>query len=138
MRFYLPGRIPVDLWVDAALNIVKVDGALITPEKKSETTRKTPHEDPRIMSSDLGAVTKTREDGTVEIVSIDEKTKSIMPFFTDRPCWFSGCEELREKYRAEIEKVEKAAQDKKQPCRGCDKGEIMRKYITILRGLDLT
>ena len=49
-------------------------------------------------------------------------SKDIIPFFVDSsPCWFRGCEELREEYRAELEKLG-------TNCPGCQRGALMRKF----------
>ncbi len=57
------------------------------------------------------------------------KTKLIMNFFNDNmPCYFSGCEEMRLAYKQEIAALGEG-------CRECDKGEIMRAYMTALQKL---
>ena len=48
--------------------------------------------------------------------------QEIIPFFVDSsPCWFPGCEELREEYRKELEKLG-------SNCPGCQRGALMRKF----------
>jgi hypothetical protein len=138
MRVYLPGRIPVTLWVDRKLNVTRVEGATITPSEASSDGRQLPQDDERLLSSDLGMRVERNEDGGMTLKSIDGKTREIMPFFSKVPCWFRGCEELRAKYEAEVEAKIDAATQEGRECRDCETGEVMRKYIRILRGTDLT
>ncbi len=45
--------------------------------------------------------------------------------FTSAPCWFEGCEELRQAYHAELEKLGGTG------CKGCEKGPLMQKYLKL-------
>ena len=48
--------------------------------------------------------------------------QDIIPFFVESsPCWFPGCEELREEYRKELGKLG-------SNCPGCQRGALMRKF----------
>jgi len=52
----------------------------------------------------------------------------IMPFFSkETPCFFDGCEEMREAYYAELQSRGGDG------CPGCVRGAINRKYIQLVR-----
>jgi len=78
---------------------------------------------PQPQSKDMGVTYETKPDGTRIITGIDDRTKQAMSFFTDAPCWFEGCEELRTQYKKDLE-----AQQSGTGCKTC-KGAIYRKYI---------
>lgn len=49
-------------------------------------------------------------------------SKDVIPFFAETsPCWFKGCEELREEYQRELGKLGKG-------CPECNRGPLMRKF----------
>lgn len=55
--------------------------------------------------------------------SVPESEAEVNRFFVlSVPCWFKGCEELREEYKKALDD---ASQDNK-PCTNCKKGAIMR------------
>lgn len=56
-------------------------------------------------------------------------------FVPSEPCWFQGCEEMREKFAADIAALEKAAADAGTVCRDCDKGVVQARYLAILRDM---
>lgn len=58
--------------------------------------------------------------------SIPDSTKRDIKFFSDSPCWFEGCEELRTQYQDELTKLESAN------CKSCEKGALIRKYLKLL------
>lgn len=59
---------------------------------------------------------------------ITDEVKHNMRFFSDHtPCWFPGCEKLRESYKAELAKMEANGD-----CKGCEKGALIRKYIQLV------
>jgi len=60
-------------------------------------------------------------------VSVDNR-QNIKFFTSSTPCWFKGCEELRESYTKEIEALEKRTGCKT----GCGKGPIMQKYLQLV------
>jgi hypothetical protein len=51
----------------------------------------------------------------------------IMPFFGSGPCFFDGCDKLREAYKAELEKMGG------EKCTACARGSLNRKYIAIVK-----
>ncbi len=57
---------------------------------------------------------------------ISTQDRQHIKFFSkSAPCWFEGCEELREEYAEEI-----AALEAKTGCKaGCNKAPIMEKYL---------
>lgn len=60
-------------------------------------------------------------------VHIPEVEKEAIKVFVDSvPCWFDGCEKLRQEYKKELE------DNKLEPgCSSCKKGAILRKYLKI-------
>lgn len=65
--------------------------------------------------------------GTLVIRSVSAEERKILGFFTDTtPCWFPSCEELRAKYKAEIDALAPG-------CPGCQKGAVIRKYQDLVR-----
>lgn len=59
---------------------------------------------------------------------ITDEVKRNMRFFSDHtPCWFPGCDKLRESYKAELAKLESEGE-----CKGCEKGAVIRKYIQLV------
>ncbi len=57
----------------------------------------------------------------------------LMKFFSPTTeCWFEGCTEMREAYTKEIEALEAAAAAAGTECRECDRGAIVRRYLTRL------
>ena len=56
--------------------------------------------------------------------NITEIQRRDVRFFGETPCWFEGCEELREAYKAE-----KAALEAKPDCKNCETSALMRKYF---------
>jgi hypothetical protein len=70
------------------------------------------------------------KDGPTTIIkSIPASEQELFKFFTDTPCWFAGCEDLRKAYEAEIEDAGG------ESCTGCQKGAITRKYVPQVRAL---
>jgi len=72
---------------------------------------------------DLGVTYSTDEQGRRTISNVDDRTKQALSFFTDAPCWFEGCEELRARYQEE-----RAEQESETGCRTCV-GSLYRKYM---------
>lgn len=74
----------------------------------------------------------TLPDGTVVrknslmINSIPEEFQELLSFFLDdQPCWFTGCEDLRELYHAEL--------GEDASCTSCHKGALIRKYTELAK-----
>lgn len=63
----------------------------------------------------------------------DPDVPGYSPLFSDAPCWFEGCAELRAAYNKEIEDEVALAKVEGRPCTSCDQGAIRRKYIAIMR-----
>lgn len=62
-------------------------------------------------------------DGRRQVTQIDPQTQRAYQFFLpDNPCWFDGCDELREEY-------EQAVEARGSDCPACKKGELIRKYL---------
>ena len=60
------------------------------------------------------------------IKSVPPEEAELNRFYTLQiPCWFGGCEELREEYKAAIEKARKGPDG---TCTDCEKGAIMRMF----------
>lgn len=74
----------------------------------------------------------TLPDGTVVrknslmISSIPEEFQELLSFFLDeQPCWFTGCEDMRELYKAEL--------GEDASCSSCQKGALIRKYTELAK-----
>lgn len=65
--------------------------------------------------------------GTITPAQVTDEVKRDIRLFTNSPCWFDGCEELRQQYEAEIAEMLKANPN----CKGCEKGAVMRKYLAL-------
>lgn len=62
----------------------------------------------------------------VVIKSIPEEELELNRFYTLQiPCWFTGCENLREEYKAALDK---AGNKHDGTCTDCEKGAIMRMF----------
>lgn len=86
-------------------------------ERDGKRQRYALHLDDRMTVKSLQRVDDTQPANVKSPVS-----KDIIPFFVDSsPCWFEGCEELREEYRKELEKLG-------TNCPGCQRGALMRKF----------
>lgn len=58
--------------------------------------------------------------------SISDEARELMQVFNmSQPCWFKGCEELRQQYKAEKEA---------SGCKTCQ-GAIMRKYMALAKAM---
>ena len=73
----------------------------------------------------------------VHVVSgnVPQSTQNMLQFFQlDQPCAFLGCAEMRTSYAKELEELEN------QPggCRDCDRGELIRKYMTVMQKRGVT
>jgi len=54
---------------------------------------------------------------------VSAEDREALAFFSKHaPCWFAGCEELREQYQKELDALP-------ADCPGCQEGALMRKYI---------
>lgn len=52
----------------------------------------------------------------------EEDARRMKLFIDEVPCWFSGCEEMRRSYAADLERLP-------PDCPGCEIGKIMRRYL---------
>ena len=76
--------------------------------------------------SKRGAALQKSEHHTPIVVT--EEMKKNMRFFSEHtPCWFPGCESLREAHQNELQALEAEA-----PCSDCDKGALVRKYLKLV------
>jgi hypothetical protein len=58
-------------------------------------------------------------------VTVDPAMQKQFKFFSkENPCWFAGCEELRNAYAAELAELEKDPN-----CPDCDKSKLINKYL---------
>jgi hypothetical protein len=59
---------------------------------------------------------------------VTDEVKRNMKFFSEHsPCWFEGCEKLRELYKKEVTELESNGN-----CQGCQKGAVIRKYLQLV------
>lgn len=58
---------------------------------------------------------------------IPQVEKDALKVFIDSiPCWFNGCEQIREAYNNELKRT---ADSKQSKCSDCKKGPVLRKYL---------
>lgn len=69
-------------------------------------------------------ISRPPEGGTLFVPS--EEDKRNIRLFGNDPCWFPGCQELRDQYQQELE-----AREKEGECKKCEKGTLMRKYLRL-------
>lgn len=69
----------------------------------------------------LGGVAGEQQRAT----TVTPELQRNMQFFGEGPCWFDGCDEMREKYHEEMDALE----NRPGGCRNCDKGALIRKYL---------
>lgn len=68
---------------------------------------------------------------TIIVTSVPALESKVNKFFSPyTPCFFEGCEELRERYKDALEKAGMT-----EECTGCQKGAIMRKFEPEVRAL---
>jgi hypothetical protein len=60
---------------------------------------------------------------TLSANTISDKLRIVTPFFSEAPCWFDGCAELRANYQKELELMRTDPN-----CPECAEGDLMRKY----------
>jgi hypothetical protein len=74
--------------------------------------------------------TEKNEEGVSVVTGVSPQFQEMMKFFSlDTPCFFEGCEEMREKYKKDLDKLGGDG------CKGCKKGALIRKYIPFLKRL---
>jgi hypothetical protein len=67
-------------------------------------------------------------EGKMVIDKVPTREAKIMTFFSpSSPCWFTGCEELRQEYYKELAKIDTPG------CPQCMKGSLIRKYQDKIR-----
>lgn len=58
---------------------------------------------------------------------IPQVEKDALKVFIDSiPCWFNGCEQIREAYNNELKRT---VDSKQSQCSDCKKGPVLRKYL---------
>ena len=57
----------------------------------------------------------------------------VIPFFGFGPCWFDGCEKLREEYRREKDDMTKKAEEQGGQCSDCDLAALQAKYRRLVK-----
>ncbi len=62
--------------------------------------------------------------GGFKLVASSALQQNLRFFEEENPCWFEGCEELREAYRKEL-----AAMEEDPECSGCEKNKLKVKYL---------
>ena len=66
--------------------------------------------------------------GTRVLSHVSELDKQAMGFFVPgKPCWFPGCEGLREAYGAAL--TQAAAKQGQRECKGCARTAVMRAFL---------
>jgi hypothetical protein len=97
------------------------------PEKLLKSAKKVVLMD----ATNVDGVKVTNVDGRKVIDSVDQRVVNMMPFFNFKePCFFEGCESLREEY---LNEVKKAGGDEK--CSSCQFSGLMRKYMKLMQKL---
>jgi hypothetical protein len=62
------------------------------------------------------------------IKEVSDVDKEVFRFFSPhQPCWFEGCEKLREQYQAELDKRGGSA------CPSCEKGVVIRMFVPKIK-----
>lgn len=76
-----------------------------------------------------GSVIKKK---TIMIKSVPPLQRDLARFFasTESPCWFSGCEEARAKFKEAIE-----AAGGENGCKGCTRGRIIQQFTPLVEKL---
>lgn len=65
---------------------------------------------------------------SITVTDIPKEELEVNRFFSlSTECWFGGCEELREQYKAAL------AEENPDGCTGCQKGAIMRMFESKVR-----
>ena len=60
---------------------------------------------------------------------VSPEEQELFKFFSDHSeCWFDGCEEMRKKYKEELDKLP-------PNCPNCQKGALIRKYKEKIKPL---
>lgn len=77
-----------------------------------------------ISEKDLGPV-----ESPVKPSGVSDNPDVYRFFSPSSPCWFEGCEELRERFDAEVQEAQSRAGE---ACSGCLRGPIIRKYVPLV------
>lgn len=81
----------------------------------------------KLWQKEMGIETKDGPNGENIIVGYNPVLLETMKFFKkEEPCFFPGCEELREQHARELE-------SKGAECPSCVKGELQRKYMVLVK-----
>jgi len=110
---------------DAETLVFHIDTAEET--SSARLSAKTSLNDPK----DTKAKVEKSDSSEAKPVSLDRNTKELFKFFSPSvPCWFDGCEELREQYKNEKQKL----LDKHDGnCPACAEGQLVNKYLAIIK-----
>lgn len=131
-------KVPQKLLLDENNVVVGTDSSVEestkTPEQLLEEAKKLSQKKSSEVSDFLtanGVEFDTSGDGKAarKIKSAPPEFLEVFKFFSEHtPCWFEGCEELREQYNKELE-------DLGDDCKECDKGALIRKYHAKVRSI---
>lgn len=80
-----------------------------------------------------GVVLQRDAQGVMRPIVSDKAQRDMQLFVPSVEPWFEGCAELRAEYNAEL-----AVMEAKGDCKGCEKGELIKKYLHKLAKLDTT
>lgn len=89
-------------------------------------TEEIPMPGEEVPSSIAGVEAVRGANGEVRVLSVSPEAQRVLSFFTEAPCWFPECEDLRQKYKAELK-----AQGTDN-CVDCRNGPIIRKYQALV------
>jgi hypothetical protein len=124
------GETQLVLYLDAERNLVYASNPEALAEwaklrnrlpEKSQPAQAAPGELP-------GVRFRIDPDGTKVIESVDAITQQAMTFFTDAPCFFEGCAELRAAYERDLERIT----DSQGNCSDCGAGRLNLKYVPLV------
>lgn len=116
--------IPIEIRFDS-------DHMLISMEEQDtvqESHYKRARERMRIASDNQAQNLIIKNNSQAKVIRPSEEDRTIMPFFSmETPCWFDGCEDLREEYKSRLEDMGGVA------CKNCDKGRLNKEFITRVK-----
>lgn len=127
------GRVTVFTDADRVIHTI-VNGELLLPIL--QPTSRAPS-----IPSVMGAQSPLRgvrldDNGSVQADDITKR--NVQLFVKEIPCWFDGCEELRERYERDVV-AETADWMRRHPgkdCPGCVTGRVNTKYLEIMRDMN--
>ncbi len=104
-------RVPVDIFTDSGLTIKKI----------------------QVGESVVNLDALITSVGFTGVNAGDPDIAGYSPLFSATPCWFEGCNQLREQYQTEAANLASKMAAEGQRCTTCDLGDIRRKYIALMR-----